>query len=132
MPSRTTVNFWLDCLLLVLFLLLSWVSLVIRFVFPTGPSAAGWSLWGRGFEWWSTLQFVSLCALAAAVLLHVMLHWNWVCGVIANWRKKRSGNASRPDSGTQTIWGVGLMIVILNVLGLGLAAAVLTVQAPAG
>ncbi|MEM9353404.1 MAG: DUF4405 domain-containing protein [Planctomycetota bacterium] len=132
MPSRTTINFWLDTLLLVVFLGMSWVSLIIRFVFPPASQSLGWTLWGRDLEWWSSLQFATLCLFAAGILLHVMLHWSWVCGVIASWRRKRSGAAAKakPDTGVQTLYGVGLLIAILNVLGVGIAAAVLTVQEP--
>ncbi len=132
MPSRTTINFWLDALLLVVFLGLSWVSLITRFVFPPASQSVGWTLWGRDLEWWNSLRFGTLCLFAAGILLHVMLHWSWVCGVIANWRRKRSGAAAKgkADTGIQTLYGVGLLIAILNVLGLGIAVAVLTVQEP--
>jgi hypothetical protein len=42
--SRTIVNLLLDTVLLVAFVLLVWCSVVVRFVFPPGPSATGWKL----------------------------------------------------------------------------------------
>ncbi len=64
--------------------------------------------------------------LAAGILVHVMLHWSWVCNVIAS----ALAGKGRVDEGMQTIYGVGLLIVLLNVVGITVAAAVLTIRAP--
>ncbi|QEG33820.1 DUF4405 domain-containing protein [Bythopirellula goksoeyrii] len=130
--TKTTINFWLDTFLLCVFLALCCVSVILRYVFPPGTDSAGWTLWGLDFLAWNDVQFFTLCLLAASVLLHVMLHWTWVCGVIGNWvRKSQSGNtASKADNGSRTLWGVGLLIALLNVLGLVIAAASLTIKGP--
>lgn len=129
--SRTIVNFWLDSLLLVLFLVLLWSSAILRFVFPPGPHAAGWTLWKWDYARWSDFQFGCICLLALAVLIHVMLHWTWVCGVFTQkFARGRDGKAKNLDDGQRTLFGVGLLIVILNVMGLGLAAAALMIQRP--
>lgn len=128
--SRTTVNFWLDLALLVAFLAMAWVSVVLRFIFPAGTAATGWTLWGRGFDDWSAFQFVLLCIFSLGVLLHLMLHWSWVCGVVASRLSRWRGKSIRFDEGAQTLYGVGLLIVVLNVVGLLVAAAALTIQMP--
>ena len=89
-------------------------------------------MWGLDYLIWTDIQFANLCCFAAAILLHVMLHWTWVCGVVENWSRKRKGAVAtgKTDTGNRTLWGVGLLIVILNVLGLGIAAAALSVQGP--
>ncbi|MFO0901166.1 MAG: DUF4405 domain-containing protein [Pirellulales bacterium] len=127
MLSRTAVNFLLDAALLAVFVLLIAASAIVRFVFPPGTTAAGWRLWGLGFDEWGALQFALVALLALGVLVHVMLHWSWVCGVVANRVAKRKGKV---DDGLQTIYGVGLLIVICNVVGLLLAAAALSVREP--
>jgi hypothetical protein len=125
--SRTLINFLLDATLLTAFLLLIWVSAVVRFVFPPGTSAAGWTLWGFGYDGWNGLQFALVAVLALGILLHVMLHWTWVCGVIAS---RVTGRKGRLDDGVQTLYGVGLLIVICNVVGLLVAAAALSIREP--
>ena len=127
--SWTIINFWLDSLLLVVFLSLIWVSTVIRFVFPSASAAEGWLLWGYALDEWMALQYTLTAIFALGILLHLMLHWSWVCGVFFA-RIWRYSGSSKPDDGTRTIYGVGLMIVVLNVLGLLIAAAVLSIQAP--
>ena len=68
--------------------------------------------------------------LSVGILIHVMLHWSWVCGVITNRRKRHDGKPVRWEDGTRTLVGVGLIVVILNVLGILMAIANLTVKSP--
>jgi Domain of unknown function (DUF4405) len=126
--SRTFINFLLDASLLVAFGVLISSGVIVRFVFPPGTEAKGWYLWGLGYDQWATVQFAMVAVLALGILIHVMLHWSWVCGFVAT-RLARDKRA-KLDDGTQTLYGVGLLIVILNVLGLVIAAAALMIQGP--
>jgi len=126
--SRTFINFLLDSVLLAAFALLVWSGVIIRFVFPPGPDAQGWFLWGLAYDQWQTIQFAMVAVLALGILIHVMLHWSWVCGVLAT--RLGSGKKAKIDEGAQTLYGVGLLLVIFNVLGLAIAIAALSIQAP--
>ena len=128
--SWTLVNFSLDCTLLVVFLSLIWVTTVIRFIFPPASAAQGWLLWGYNIDVWMEWQFALTAIFAFGILVHLMLHWSWVCGVFFTRVWRRKGAISLPDDGTRTIYGVGLMIVVLNLLGLLTAAAVLSMRPP--
>lgn len=129
--SKTTVNFWLDSFLLLMFLVLCWVTVVVRFIFPAPTKSEGWTLWGLDYLAWTDAGFAALCILAAGILLHVMLHWSWVCGVVGGWvRKRQPGAPPKQDNGSRTLWGVALLIAIFNLLGLGIAAAALTIRQP--
>jgi hypothetical protein len=127
--SRTVLNFLLDTSLLVAFCGLIWAVTVIRFVFPPGPEAREWSLWGLGFDHWMSVVFGLVAVMTLGVLLHVMLHWSWVCGVVATRLSGRKN--ARLDEGTQTIYGVGLLIVLLNIIGVAIAVAALSIRGPA-
>lgn len=126
--TRTDVNFWLDCLLAAVFLVLVAISMLIRFAFPRAQDSQGWSLWGHGYDDWIEAQFVVLAILTLLILVHVMLHWNWICSVVQQ-RVIHSAN-KKPDNGWQTIVGVGLMIVILNLLGILLGVAMVMIRHP--
>ena len=136
--SKTAINFWLDTFLLFSLLALCWISVILRYVFPIAIKSDRWSLWSLDYLAWADIQFTTLCVFVASIFLHVMLHWTWVCGVIENWQRKHHPEATHEKIGTgnrttgnRTLWGVGLLIVILNVLGLGIAVAALTIQGPA-
>jgi hypothetical protein len=126
--SWSEINLALDAVLLVVFVALCIAAVIVRFVFPPGPAAKAWSLWGLDYDAWGGVQFGLLAALTVGILVHVMFHWSWVCNVLAS---RLSGNKrARVDDGMQTIYGVGLLIVLLNVIGITVAAAVLMVQGP--
>jgi hypothetical protein len=128
--SRTTVNFCLDAVLLVAFLMLLWTSFVLRFVFPQATGAGGWSVWGYGYDNWARMQFSVLMFLSVSILIHVMLHWSWVCGVITSRMKRHDGKPVRWEDGTRTLVGVGLIVAIVNILGILLALASLLAKPP--
>ena len=131
--SKTNVNFWLDCLLLALFMALLWCSLVVRFVFPLGPLSLGWTVWGYDCGAWQNAQFILMALLTLGILVHVMLHWTWVCGGVASYRGRRGGQNGKKmpwDDGQRTLLGVGVLIVILHIIALALLAAWMTVQSP--
>lgn len=125
--SMSVINFWIDLSLLVLLLVLGWVSAVLQFLFPAPTAAAGWSLWGLGYDRWHDVQFSVICLFAAGIVLHVMMHWNWVCSVIATQIVKAR---QRPDEGMQTIYGVATLIVLLHLIGAGVIAAMFCVHQP--
>ncbi|MCA9185124.1 MAG: hypothetical protein KDA99_05870 [Planctomycetales bacterium] len=136
--TRADWNFWLDVFLLLNFMALIWAMVIVQFVFPAGPQSHGWLLWGWTYVDWCNVQFAVLCVMVAAILLHVMLHWSWVCGMVSSRLKRRDADGNvlpggkRWDEGTQTLIGVGLLIVVLHVIGVAVAAAWLTIQPPPG
>ncbi len=125
--SRTMINFWLDTLLMVAFVTLSIIAVIVQFVFPPGVAAKGWLLWGMNYGQWCSLQFSTLAVLGFGVIVHVMLHWTWVCGVIA---RKLMRRRELPDDGIRTVYGVGLLIALLLTGATLIGFAMLTIQMP--
>jgi hypothetical protein len=126
--SRTVVNFLLDTVLLTIVVALLFTSAVLRFVFPAPTIARGWRLWGHGYDAWANFQFILLTVVALTVLLHVMLHWSWVCGVIVTKLLRNGERKQKPDEGVQTLWGVGMLIAVVTILGFFVALANLMVE----
>ena len=126
------INFWLDSILLVSFSTLIWISVVVQFVFPPAEAASGYTLWGRSLSQFMDLQFGVLAFFFVGIVLHLMLHWSWICGVLGSrLLRARGGKKRTMKDGQRTIFGVGLMIVLLNIMGLGIAIAALSLRAPA-
>jgi hypothetical protein len=129
--SRTMFNFCLDASMLVVFVLMLWSATIVRFVFPPAVAARAWTLWSWNVDQWIGFHYATLCVFTLLVVLHLMLHWNWVCGVLAaRFMKRSDGKKPLVSEGTRTLWGVGLLIVLLNLMGLAIAAAVLTIRGP--
>lgn len=116
---KTLINFWLDTTLLVLFVLQGWMLTVVQVVFPRG-SGDQWTIWGATALDWLDRLFATFCVFSVGVLLHVMLHWSWVCGTVST---RILGRKARKDDGTQTLLGVGLLVVLLHLFAAGVLAA---------
>jgi hypothetical protein len=127
--SRTIANLLLDILLVLILCFLVGSACVVRFVFPPGTEAKGWMLWGMDYNAWTNFEFLTLCVILLAVVVHVMLHWNWVCSVIATRVFKLKGGA-RPDEGSQTLYGVSVLVAFLALMGFAITAATVCIQRP--
>lgn len=129
--SRTVINFLLDVALLTAFVALAATAVIIRFIFPVGTQADHWMLWGYGYDAWVGMLFNMLAVLALGILVHVMLHWNWVCGVVGSRLSKWRGRTVRIDEANQTIYGVGLLVVLFTLMGLTVGVAALSISSGA-
>lgn len=125
--SRALVNFVLDAALMLLFAALCIVAVIVQFVFPPGVSAKGWHLWGLTFSQWCSLQFGLLSVLGLCIVVHVMLHWTWVCAVLA---RQILGQKDVPDNGLRTVYGVALLIGLLLTGAFFVGLAMISIQMP--
>jgi hypothetical protein len=120
------INFWLDVVLAVLFLVQGWMFAVLHAVFPRG-AGSDWTVWGATPLDWSELLFTTFCVFAVGVVLHVMLHWDWVCGIVATKILRRK---TCKDDGSHTLLGVGTLLVLFHVLAAGILAARVALVGP--
>jgi hypothetical protein len=125
--SKPMINFWLDFSLLLNFMVLMAVATIVQFVFPAGTKADDWILWGYNFNDWMAFQYGTLCLFTLLVLVHVMLHWQWVCGIVSKRMMKRK---EIPDDGIRTIYGVGTLVVLFHIVAASVALAMWMIQAP--
>ncbi|MBX7106225.1 MAG: hypothetical protein K1X57_19260 [Gemmataceae bacterium] len=122
-------NFWVDVALAISVLSLTWVSAMMQVTFPAPTAAGGWVLWGWTFDQWRNLQFGLLCVCVLLALEHVVLHWPWVCGVIAT---KILKVKKKPDEANQAMYGIAFFFAIFLLLKAATIAAVFTVKHPPG
>ncbi len=112
---KTVINFWLDAVLLILFLVLAWELSILRLAFPKGAGER-WRLLGHTAADWQDLTFNTFCVFAAGIVVHVMLHWPWIVATvqtrILKWKATR-------DDGSHTMIGVGMLFVLIHLLAAG-------------
>ena len=76
---------------------------------------------------WRDAQFYGLCTAAVLILEHVVLHWNWICGVIATKVVRTKYHA---DEGSQALYGIATFIGILTLMMAGILAGMVMVRHP--
>lgn len=116
--SRAILNFWLHAGFMVLFVSLANMAPIVQFVFPPGTGARGWLFWGTDFDQWPSLQYGLIGTFGFASMIHVILHWSWVCTIVARRPMKQT---EIPDDGIQTILGIGLLIGMIGAFIVGTA-----------
>jgi hypothetical protein len=121
------INFWLDVLLLVLFMVQAWMFAVLHAVFPRG-AGPDWKIWGGTPLDWSESLFVTFCIFSVAIVVHVMFHWSWVCAVVAT---RIFGRKPGKDDGSHTLIGVGLIVLLVHLLAVGILVARVAMKGPA-
>jgi hypothetical protein len=128
--SRSTANFIVDAVLLLLFVIALAAQMALQFAFPAGTQADGWRLWGLGYDAWSRISFASLAGFAVGVLVHLMLHWNWVCGFVTARLGRSRGRPVALNDSEKTIVGVTLLIIVLTTIGGFVGAATFAIAEP--
>lgn len=122
----TMFNFWLDALLLILFVIQGWIFAVLHVVFPRGAGSE-WKIWGATPLDWSEALFITYCVFSVAIVLHVMFHWAWVCGVVAT---RFFGKKPGKDDGSHTLIGVGVLVFLVHVILIGVLIAKVSLVSP--
>jgi len=112
---KTVINFWLDALLLVLFLVIAWELSILRLAFPK-DSGEHWKLLGRTSGDWQDITFATFCVFAVGVVVHVMLHWAWIVATVQTRFLKLKATK---DDGSHTMIGLGVLFVLIHIVAAG-------------
>lgn len=110
---RDTLNFVVDLLALFAMMGLIATGLVQRYLLPPGSRGGrGLSLWGLGRHDWGDIHFWIAVALAALLVLHVALHWTWVCVLVTRWLRPAGAPAGAPSATRRNIAGLIFLVVL--------------------
>lgn len=103
--KRSKLNFIIDNVAFIAFLLLTTTGILLRYILPpgSGKHSTIWNLdrheWG-GIHFWISVTFFSILAI------HLFLHWRWIVSLVKGRPKK--------DEGKRSMLGVlGLIVVLL-------------------
>ena len=112
-PPTQAVNFTIDVVTLVVMLAVAATGLVLRYVLPPGSRGGrGLQLWGLTRHEWGDVHFWLVVALGGLIVVHVTLHWTWVCAVMGRWCRVGQSSAAR-----RFVYGVAFLAGIAALLG---------------
>jgi hypothetical protein len=88
------LNFVIDLVTAGVMLAMISTGLLVRFVLPPGTGGR-LNVWGWGRHDWGDLHFWLAASLGALLVLHVALHWTWVCGTAHRMLMRGTGRTDR-------------------------------------
>jgi hypothetical protein len=108
---RTTANFWLDLVSLLVMVGLSLTGGIMHYVLPSGTG--NWlTLFGLGRHSYGQIHFCLAVTVVFLLGLHLTLHWSWLCGFVAkSLGKEQPGKRARLLAGAGVVVAVGLLLV---------------------
>lgn len=127
---KNMLNFVVDVLTLLVMFVMVVTGLVIRFVLPPGTGGRhgghGLLFWGMGRHGWGDVHFWASVVLGVLLVVHVALHWSWVCLTI--YRLFGGQNAERLSAARRGLYGAGFLIALTILFGAFIWAAKNVVQ----
>ena len=83
--KKNTWNFLIDLLILLVFVGKIWTGLLMRYILPPGQGRGrSWTLWGMNRHDFGNIHFYLGIAFIILILIHIWLHWAWLCNTTAN------------------------------------------------
>jgi hypothetical protein len=83
--KRGTLNYLVDGVTFAGVLAMVATGLILEFVLPPGSGGrghrGGQELWGLGRHDWGDWHFYLAMGLGALLLIHLALHWSWICAM---------------------------------------------------
>lgn len=129
--KRNSVNFWIDVISFLPMLGLTWTGLLMRYVLPPGTGGRhrdqALTVWGLGRHDYGTVHFYLAIAMVCLIVIHLWLHWSWVCGTV-----RRLAGRESPASGREGLYGIIALVVIAALISGGLLWAKSQVESAAG
>lgn len=110
--KRNTLNYITDLVTFLALLAVALTGLLLKFVLPPGSSRERLVLLGLGRHDWGEVHFWSTVALGAALVLHIALHWSWVCGTT---RRLLTGKSAAMSGQARGAWGVLAIAVVASI-----------------
>jgi hypothetical protein len=114
--KRTLLNLFVDgATALVVFGLIA-TGLVIRFALPPGSGSVR-ALWGLGRHDWGDVHFWMAVATAALLVIHVALHWSWVCTTARHLVVRRGSPSDQSSAWARNLYGAGFLVLLIAIFG---------------
>ncbi len=110
--QRQALNFVIDAAALLVMLAMVATGFLLKWVLPPGSRGGhGLQLWGLTRHDWGDVHFWLAMALLLLALVHVALHWAWVCALVTRWVGGSSPGVSTASRSKQWLYGTGVLIM---------------------
>lgn len=124
--SRNWLNFVVDLVTALAALNLVFTGLLIYLVMPPGSGHGRLTLLGADRHTWGDVHFWTAVVVLGLVVLHVALHWQWVCTMAC--RIAPGGRRGSPNARRRQIAGAMAVLAVVAIVGGALWAASAAVQ----
>ncbi|MGE5609727.1 MAG: DUF4405 domain-containing protein [Bacillota bacterium] len=114
--KRNTLNLFVDLLSALVVLGITATGLIVRFVLPPG-SGRGRILWTWDRHEWGNLHFWLAVAAGVLLLVHVTLHWQWICVTMLRLFRRSSEQQVYPRGIARNLAGVALVAGVIGLFG---------------
>lgn len=127
--NRNWLNLLVDVVTALAALGLVFTGLLIYFVMPPGSGRGRLTLLGADRHVWGDVHFWIAIAVLALVIVHVTLHWQWLCTMVCRMSVTKSKGA--PAKARRNLAGLAAATAVVGLMGgaLLLARASLVVNA---
>src|SRR5210317_1582444 len=118
--KRPKLNFIIDILAFIAFVLLTTTGILMRYILPPGSGKHN-LIWGMDRHEWGTIHFWISILFFSILALHLFTHWKWILSLIRGRPRDRSG------------YRVGLGIVgVLAIILLSIAPLLTPIESTSG
>ena len=111
--KRNTLNFWIDLISFLVMFGLTWTGLLIHYVLPPGTGGRhgeqSLALWGLGRHDYGDIHFYLALTLMGLMVIHVWLHWSWICAVMNKLLGMKSTSSAR-----RATYGIVSLVLIVT------------------
>ena len=129
--DRNRINYAIDGLTALAALNLVFTGFLIELVMPPGSGHERLTLLGMDRHDWGRIHFWTALACVGLVLIHVCLHWRWICTMSCRIATGKTGHApsarARHAAGT-----IAVVLIVGLIAGLLALAQANLVRAPRG
>ena len=89
--EKTKINYFVDLLMLIFFVINSITGLIIFFFLPTGVKRGGYQVFlGIIKQNWVDIHNWSGILLILTIVIHLIIHWNWIVGMTKSLTQKKN------------------------------------------
>ncbi len=112
------VNLVTDAVTFLVALAMAATGLLLKFVLPpgSGQGGRGMQLWGFSRHEWGDVHLRLAVIMGALFILHVALHWNWLCATVGRCFTINNAPPGRASARQHAAYGAAFLVAVTALL----------------